>query len=205
MKKAKFESLGDIVQGGGLGVSLRASTVMAVNLDVQCRDIRPISSGNILPDLGVDTTANILTNICLSYDAGYDVFMTLAYSGVVTGLGLPTTESVIKSIQDNVFRFDNLNPAVDNTNADNHVIVFNSEEIEKQFGGFYNKSKVQLWSESTMWFTDNDSINTVLKGYAESLNIKVNPIYNCFNKEMRIELDKQIREEAVILMQQRPY
>ena len=206
MKKAKFEQLSDIIQGGGLGVSLHASTVMAVNLDVKCRDIRDISSGSILPDLGISTTANILTNICLSYDAGYDIYMTLAYSGEVCSrvLGLPKMEDVIDGIKENTFKFDYLNPEIDNANADNHVIVFNNKEIERELGSFFDKDKINLWSDSTIWFTDTDSINTVLKGYSESLNIKVNPIYNCFDKDMRIKLDKQIREEAVVLLQQRP-
>jgi uncharacterized protein (UPF0333 family) len=202
MIKGNFSTLTDIIQGGGLPVSLGSALVTGINLDVMWEDIRPIDSPRIVADIGTQCQANIISNIHLIYGTEYDVYLTLVYSGEVMGYGLPSAEDIILSVKNNEFKFDYTHAAVTPVAASNHVISFNSKDAENSLSCFFEDRSKWLGVDSA-WFDDEKS-KVILNGYAESLNLKVNPIYNCFDKSLREQIDASIRESAIELMRQPP-
>ena len=202
MLKGNFSKLTDIIQGGGLSVSLGGALVTGINLDVMWEDIRPIDSPRIVADIGTKCQANIISNIHLIYGAEYSAYLTLAYSGEVMGYGLPSAEDIILSIKNGDFKFNCTHSAVTPAAEGNHVITFNTKDAEKSLSRFF-EDKSRWFSGDSAWFDDEKS-QIILNGYAESLNLKVNPIYNCFDKSLREQLDASIRESAIELMRQPP-
>ena len=201
MKKGKFLTLTDVIQGGGLPVHFNFAMATAVNLDVMWEDIRPVDSPKIVADIGTKCQAHIISNVHLEYDAGYSAYLTLVYSGEVSGYGLPTPEDIILSIKNGDFKFNSAHHAIKPIESGNQLIMFKNADAEKSLKGFFGTDR--WFDDNCVWFNDDDS-KIILNGYSESLNTKPNPVYNCFDKGLREALDASIRESAIELLRQPP-